>query len=719
MATVTTRPIGDGADDGVVDPEALGRGRRSKRYEELVEQVLEPSARPRATRSVSSGGLYVLGTERHESRRIDNQLRGRSGRQGDPGESRFYLSLEDDLMRWFATGAIEWVMGKGWDDEVPIEAKMVTRAIEKAQNTVEARNGEIRKNVLKYDEVPNEQRKVIYRRRDQVLDGVDLREETIEALASVVDDLLATHCGADYSEEWDLEALVADTATYWPDHARGRPSSAGAATSDELYDLLMADAMSHYEAREDEFGAENMRQIERQVMLRVIDARWREHLKEMDHLRDGINLRALGQKDPLSEWQRECYDMFGQLMDTIDQEYVQYVMRVQVTEQPAAPDAGSPSGSTTRRPAGPVRSRRGPPGGAGRRRQPLQLREAAGARPARHRAEADQPQARQAAGGEDRVGEDPAQRTVSVRQWQEVQAVPRGQLSDARAGLHSTAPGRAARRAWRRPAATCGSTSSMARRPQLETELGRPDLWDDAEAAQALQREFAELGDDLELFESHGGPPGRRRHAGRAGPRGGRRVPRVRDRRRAGVARVRVRRAWRLRALFTGEYDDLDAIVEINSGAGGVDAQDWAEMLLRMYLRWAERRGLRRGARQRQRGHRGRHQLGGVHHEGPQRLRLAAQRARGAPAGADLAVRQQRPPPDQLRLGEGDPALRRRRRGRDRRQGAAHRRVPLLGRRWPARERDRLGGAHHPPAHRHRHVAARTSGPSTRTRTGP
>jgi preprotein translocase subunit SecA len=324
----------DGADDGVIDPEALGEA-ATGRYEELLEKyVAECKAEGEKVREL--GGLHVLGTERHESRRIDNQLRGRSGRQGDPGSSRFYLSLEDDLMRWFATGAIEWVMGKGWDDEVPIEAKMVTRAIEKAQNTVEARNAEIRKNVLKYDEVLNEQRKVIYKRRDEVLDGVDLRTETTEALASVVDDLLSTHCEGDYSEQWDLESLLADTASYWPTTLTPADLG-GAASSDELYDRIMADAVAHYEGREEEFGAENMRLIERQVMLRVIDARWREHLKEMDHLQDGINLRALGQKDPLSEWQREGFDMFGQLMDTIQREYVQYVMRVQKAEQPAQP----------------------------------------------------------------------------------------------------------------------------------------------------------------------------------------------------------------------------------------------------------------------------------------------------------------------------------------------------------------------------------------------
>jgi preprotein translocase subunit SecA len=342
--TVATNMAGRGVDillggypEGLARRDVAGEGldleteEGQARYEELLAKH-EVECRAEGEQVRELGGLYVLGTERHESRRIDNQLRGRSGRQGDPGESRFYLSLEDDLMRFFATGAIEWVMGKGWDDDLPIEAKMVTRAIEKAQNTVEARNAEIRKNVLKYDEVMNAQRKVIYARRDEVLEGADLRDETMQALAESVDGLLQRHCSADYSEEWDLDALVADTATYWPTGLAVESLSA-ASTSDELYDLLMADATAHYEAREAELGADTMRQIERQVMLRIIDARWRDHLKEMDYLQDGINLRALGQKDPLTEWQRDGFDMFGTLMETINREYVQYVMHVQVVQE--------------------------------------------------------------------------------------------------------------------------------------------------------------------------------------------------------------------------------------------------------------------------------------------------------------------------------------------------------------------------------------------------
>jgi preprotein translocase subunit SecA len=296
------------------------------------------------------GGLYVLGTERHDSRRIDNQLRGRSGRQGDPGESRFYLSLEDDLMRLFATGAINWVMGKALPEDVPLEAKMVTKAIERAQTTVEQKNGEIRKNVLKYDEVMNAQRKVIYALRDQILDKADLRDKILgEHLPEAVEALVGTYCVSDFHEEWDIPGLHADLLTYWPTALT--PEQLGDVRStDDLYALLVDDATTHYERREVELGAEVMRQVERQVMLRIIDTRWREHLYEMDYLQEGINLRAMGQRDPLTEWQREGYDMFGQMMQGIAQDLVKYVMHVQVqVQQPAA--AGGEGAAASSAPA--------------------------------------------------------------------------------------------------------------------------------------------------------------------------------------------------------------------------------------------------------------------------------------------------------------------------------------------------------------------------------
>ena len=281
------------------------------------------------------GGLYVLGTERHESRRIDNQLRGRSGRQGDLGESRFYLSLDDELMRLFATGALSWVMGRALPDDEAIEAKMVTKAIERAQTTVEQRNGEVRKNVLKYDEVMNEQRKIIYQRRDQILQGLDLKSAAMEYLAEAVDALIEAHCVAEVDDEWDVAGLALELVTFWPTKIVA-VNLANCDSTDEMYDLVMLDASGFYAQREAEMGESVMREVERQVMLRIIDQRWREHLEEMDYLQEGINLRAVGQKDPLIEWQREGFEMFGSLMKGIAQDFVKYVMHVQVVNNSSA-----------------------------------------------------------------------------------------------------------------------------------------------------------------------------------------------------------------------------------------------------------------------------------------------------------------------------------------------------------------------------------------------
>jgi preprotein translocase subunit SecA len=314
-----------------------------ERFEKLVA-TYEAECGAEGDQIRELGGLYVLGTERHDSRRIDNQLRGRSGRQGDPGESRFYLSLEDDLMRLFATGAVNWVMGKALPDDVPLEAKMVTKAIERAQQTVEQRNAEIRKNVLKYDEVLNEQRKVIYELRDQILDKTDLRSKIVDKyLPEAVESLVATYCVADFAEEWDLEGLVTAVGEYWPSEIN-QEQLADVGSSDAVYEVLVDEALSRYEAREAELGDDVMRQVERQVMLRIIDTAWREHLQEMDYLREGINLRAMGQRDPLVEWQREGFEMFEAMIARIERDLVRYAMHVQVKqpdEGPAAPAVGT------------------------------------------------------------------------------------------------------------------------------------------------------------------------------------------------------------------------------------------------------------------------------------------------------------------------------------------------------------------------------------------
>ncbi len=283
------------------------------------------------------GGLYVLGSERHESRRIDNQLRGRSGRQGDPGESRFYLSLDDELLRLFATGAMSWVMGRTLPDDVPIESKTVAKAIERAQNTVEARNAEMRKDNLKYDEVMDQQRKVIYERRLQIIDGDDLEEHTEDLLAGAVEKQVAEFCPSEFIEEWDLKGLIDGVTQYYPTKFTVEDLSQ-AATTDDLVESIVEEALEYYEHHSESMpgGAETMRQIERDVMLQIIDQRWRDHLAEMDNLKDGIHLRWTVQADPLNAWQSEGFNMFGQLVEVIDNDYLRYILHVEAIQEPSA-----------------------------------------------------------------------------------------------------------------------------------------------------------------------------------------------------------------------------------------------------------------------------------------------------------------------------------------------------------------------------------------------
>jgi preprotein translocase subunit SecA len=355
--TVATNMAGRGVDillggnpEGLARNEAMARGldpeteEGQAQYAALAERF-EKECAEEGDRIRELGGLYVLGSERHESRRIDNQLRGRSGRQGDPGESRFFLSLEDELMRLFATGAMQWVMTRTLPEDVPIEAKMVSKAIERAQNTVEGRNAEIRKDVLKYDEVMNEQRKVIYARRLQIIDGEDLRERTEELIELTVEGLVEGACPSAYPEEWDLEQLLTELSQYYPT-AFSVEDLAEASTPEQVTESLLAEAHEYYRGRDAMFpgGEAEARQVECEVMLQIIDQRWREHLTEMDYLREGINLRAMGQQDPLVAWQREGFSMFGQLMDSIDDDYLRYVLHVQVVaEAEAEPDLSKAS----------------------------------------------------------------------------------------------------------------------------------------------------------------------------------------------------------------------------------------------------------------------------------------------------------------------------------------------------------------------------------------
>ncbi|MEJ7833877.1 MAG: preprotein translocase subunit SecA [Nocardioides sp.] len=282
------------------------------------------------------GGLYVVGTERHESRRIDNQLRGRSGRQGDPGESRFYLSLEDELMRLFKSEWVDRVLTVlKIPDDVPIENKRVTGAIANAQGQVESQNFESRKNVLKYDDVMDRQRQVIYGERREVLEGADIEEQ----IRTFIDDVVTgTVTGSllEFSEQWDLEQLWTDLGQFWPvslsyEEFEGAEGDRAHLDRDELIELLKKDAQTAYDAREQEMGEDVMRELERRVLLSVLDRKWREHLYEMDYLREGIYLRAYSQRDPLVEYQREGFDMFAAMMDGIKEEAVGFLFNLEVS----------------------------------------------------------------------------------------------------------------------------------------------------------------------------------------------------------------------------------------------------------------------------------------------------------------------------------------------------------------------------------------------------
>src|SRR5438132_7794461 len=295
---------------------------------------------------IERGGRYVLGTERHESRRIDNQLRGRSGRQGDPGASRFYLALGDDLMRLFASDRIGRIMDRlKWPENEPIAARMVTRDIETAQKNVEEQNFEIRKNVLKYDEVMNTQRQVIYEERKKILEGRDLKEEVQDYVSQVVLGTVGQYVSKEiYPEEWDLDSLLAVVSSIYPTKLT-KAQFEDLDSVEEIQELVLEDALAAYEAKEQELGTDPesgvsiLRELERWVLLSIIDNKWREHLYEMDYLQEGIGLRAYGQRDPLVEYQREAYEMFNEMKNRIQDEFVRYIYRVELIRQdePARP----------------------------------------------------------------------------------------------------------------------------------------------------------------------------------------------------------------------------------------------------------------------------------------------------------------------------------------------------------------------------------------------
>ncbi|SCG42917.1 preprotein translocase subunit SecA [Micromonospora halophytica] len=317
-------------------------------YAKAMEEVLptwKQACETEAEEVAAAGGLYVLGTERHESRRIDNQLRGRAGRQGDPGESRFYLSLQDELMKRFRAGAVEAVMERfNIPEDVPIESKMVTRQIKSAQAQIEGQNAEIRKNVLKYDEVLNKQRQVIYAERLRVLNGEDLSDQVRNMIDDVIGAYVVGATSDGYAEDWDLEQLWASLKQLYPvgvtiEDLEEEVGSRAGLDQDFLLARLKEDANAAYDRREEQLGEEAVRQLERMVLLQVIDRKWREHLYEMDYLQEGISLRAYAQRDPVIEYQREGFDMFATMMDGIKEETVGFLYNLEVQVQEPEPEA--------------------------------------------------------------------------------------------------------------------------------------------------------------------------------------------------------------------------------------------------------------------------------------------------------------------------------------------------------------------------------------------
>ncbi len=346
--TIATNMAGRGTDIMLGgNPEMLARRKlagKTEVDEEEYRAVLEETRREceeEKKKVIELGGLYVLGTERHEARRIDNQLRGRSGRQGDPGMSRFYLSLEDDLMRIFASGTVASLMDRlRLPEDHPIENKMVTRAIETAQKNVEANNFEVRKNLLKYDDVMNTQREVIYGERDRILEGEDLHSRVEEMVPEVIEAALKRYADpGDYPENWDLEGLFRFLKTLYPATFGPDDIDLKALTFEGLRDALVEDALEVYRAREEEFAAtgRDIRDLERLVMLRVIDNRWRDHLYDMDHLRDSVGLRSFAGRDPLVEYQNEAFAAFRELIAGIQEEFLRYMFHVQVVKAEERP----------------------------------------------------------------------------------------------------------------------------------------------------------------------------------------------------------------------------------------------------------------------------------------------------------------------------------------------------------------------------------------------
>jgi len=350
--TIATNMAGRGVDIKLGgDPEMMARAELRKlgvspedesHQDELAQLVprMEEQCEREGDEVREAGGLFICGTERHESRRIDNQLRGRSGRQGDPGESRFFLSAEDELIRLFAGDRIYKILDKlgpvdEHGEEYPLEAKMLSRTVENAQKKVEQQNFLIRKRVLEYDDVMNEQRRVIYKYRREILEGRDMSEVAHTEIGEVVARTVQEYTESEIFEDWDLGGLATQAAQLWPLTVDLRDIDATTSDREEITRLLTEDALAAYEKREEELGDELMRYLERQILLQIIDNRWREHLYEMDYMREGIHLRGFAQIDPLVAYKNEGFTMFRELMNSIWEEFARIIFHVEVNIEPA------------------------------------------------------------------------------------------------------------------------------------------------------------------------------------------------------------------------------------------------------------------------------------------------------------------------------------------------------------------------------------------------
>ncbi|MEA2479771.1 MAG: preprotein translocase subunit SecA, partial [Thermoleophilaceae bacterium] len=339
----------------------LGAEPDTEEWDKLWDQVfpkIEQQVEEDKQKVLEAGGLYILGTERHESRRIDNQLRGRSGRQGDPGESRFFLSAEDDLIRLFAGERIYRILdrlgpiNKETGEEEPIEAKMLSKQIEGAQRRVEEQNFLQRKHTLEYDDVMNEQREVIYRYRNRVLDGEDISETARLQIEDAMERMTDEYMPGDFAEEWDLDELLTQLEQIYPTALAADDLDPNSITKQELIEDLREDVLKAYEEREQELGEDMMRGLERFILLQIIDERWREHLHDMDYLREGIGLRGFAQEDPLVAYKNEAYNMFRALIQSIWEEFARYIFNVEVEVEPENGNGGGqmwqpPSGSSS------------------------------------------------------------------------------------------------------------------------------------------------------------------------------------------------------------------------------------------------------------------------------------------------------------------------------------------------------------------------------------